>query len=643
MSPPVFLIPATDDLSLCLAGNEKHFISPSAFAAWSKTHESVRPQAAADGTQPKGYRAPQHPVSHLLHSIPPRNPSHSSRSNILSYTLHLATASRLAAHAAVLSSSRYSSLSAEDAAIDEKAAGLFKLGTSLLRSNRRDGPLPTSVERRVSLAALTEDLLSNPDAASAVVKLSVKDVRSSKEVQSIKALQPLTSPESTTLYPVGVLAASSSTRAGSTGSIAQSLIDMKFGSAADEPAIVPFDDEKRASGSSSSATGGRESETVFGASSSRSQLTAAPHMDYRIVRGQAMRKRAKDIYATSILPSTSSVWCRRHRLASCETCGTPTEAPTPASRPSRRTVPGQGLMSLPGSKKPLSEIIPAFLDFSASLLKDLRERASASDIEGLEFTISVADDPVAINVTASWYSLLHSLLIQACLEGYLVEGWTGTSAIEVLFGCGCGVWEGRGWASRVAQSNVGAVAAKAKSNDGAAAMEVDSDDSDDDSDSDESSDSEEENAAAGREKDRSSLVEAATALFGTRDVAQADFERSMRDRTHEFLNVPDDGSLEFHLIRLNAKYPRSSFESDMVEFIEATNRLLGQPSLAKYEAATPPAGQLPPGEPDPFALTRYFSRTEQLDVEPSSIRVAPHRAWEDSVVGSGSGKRRRID
>ncbi|KAK4704741.1 hypothetical protein P7C70_g1456, partial [Phenoliferia sp. Uapishka_3] len=621
MSPPVILIPAsrTDDLSLSLKENEKHFITRKEFEVWSKTHPSVRPALATttvDGTQPKGYRPPQHPVSHVLHSIPPRAPSRSSRSNILSYTLHLATASRLAAYAAITSSSSLYSLSPEDAAIDEKASGLFKLGTSLLRSNRREGPLPTSVERRVALAALTEEFLCNPEPATAVVKLVQKDVRSSKEIASIKALEHLTSPESTTLYPAGVLASSSSTRSGATSSIAQSLIDMKFGSGADDPAPANFE-ETKASGS------GRESETVFGAPSGRSQLTAAPHMDYRIVRGQAMRNRAKEIYGTSILPSTSSVWCRRHRVASCEHCSISiTTIPTSSSR---RRVPGQGLERCLSPKKPLSEVIPSFLAFSASLLTDLRERASSAESEGLEY-VSMASDPVLINVTASWYSLLHSLLIQACLEGYLVDGWTDTAAIETLFGCGCGVWEGRGWASRVAQSAHSVIA---KSNAGDA-MDVDSDDSDDD-------DNEEEELAAGREKDRISLVEAAMSLFGTRDVAQADFERSMRDRTHEFLNVPDDGSLEFHLIRLNAKYPLSSFESEMVEFIESANKLLGTPALAKYEAVVTPAGQLPAGEPDPLALTRYFSRTEQLDVEQ---RMPPHRAWEDATSTS---KRRRVD
>ncbi|KAM0750295.1 hypothetical protein T439DRAFT_249586 [Meredithblackwellia eburnea MCA 4105] len=633
MSPPVFLIPSNStDLSLTLQGNEgRHFISPNEFASWAKTHPSLRPPppSGSEGTTTptqtnplpppsKGYRPPQHPVSHVLHSIPPRAPSRSSRSGILSYTLHLATSTRLAAYASVTSSSSMFSPTVEDVAMDEKAAGLYRLSTSLLRSNRREGALPVSVERRVALAVLVEELLSNPDPSLAVNKITVKDVCHSKEVESIKALQPLTSPESTTLYPAGVLASSSSA-VGSATSVAQSLIDMKFGSGGDpEPEPVEANNAKKL------ASMGRESETVFGSSSSRLQLTATPHMDYRIVRGQAMRTRAKEIFATSILPSTTSIWCRRHRLASCSTCGTTASGTsTPEGRPSRRTVPGQGLERVTdGHKRPLIELIPAFLDFSSSLLKDLRDRASATD-EELEYTIALNDEPLAINVTASWYSLLHSFLIQACLEGYLVDGWTGTSAIETIFGCGCGVWEGRGWASRVAQSVASAQSVKAKSVDG---RDLDDEDSDSDSDS------EEEELAARKEKDRNSLIEAAQLLFGSRDVAQADFERSMRDRTHEFLNVPEDGSLEFHLIRLNAKYPLSSFENDVVEFIEATSKLLGKPRLAKYEETPAAAGQLPSGNADPFALTRYFSRTEQVD--------SPQRSWDDASI---KGKRRRLD
>ncbi|KAM0756228.1 hypothetical protein T439DRAFT_320926 [Meredithblackwellia eburnea MCA 4105] len=640
MSPPVFLIPTNSaDLSLTLQGNEgSHFITRKEFEQWSKTHPSLRPNsgsASASGTSDggattptlptplpssssKGYCAPKHPASHVLHSIPPRAPSRSSRSGILNYTLHLAISTRLAAYASVTSSSSMFAPTAEDSAIDEKAAGLYKLSTSLLRSNRREGALPLSVERRVSLAMLVEELLCNPDPTMAAIKVALKDVRNSKEVESVQALQPLTSPESTTLYPAGVLAASSSA-VGSATSVAQSLIDMKFGSGGD-----PEPEPTEANNAKNLASLGRESETVFG-SSSGSQLTATPHMDYRIVRGQAMRARAKEIFATSILPSTTSIWCRRHRLASCGTCGTTTGASTPMGPPSRRTVPGQGLERVTdGTKRPLIELIPAFLDFSASLLKDLRDRASASDSEESEYTVPLNDEPLSISVTASWYSLLHSFLIQACLEGYLVDGWTGTSAIETIFGCGCGVWEGRGWASRVAQSVASAGSVQAKS--------VNGGDDDSDSESDSDSDSEEEELAVKKEKDRNTLIEAAQLLFGSRDVAQADFERNMRDRTHEFLNVPEDGSLEFHLIRLNAKYPLSSFENDMVEFIEATTKLFGKPRLAKYESVPVPAGQLPSGDADPFALTRYFSRTEQSD--------PPHRASDSVGI---KGKRRRVD
>lgn len=61
VSPPVFLIPAnpTDDLSLSLKENEKHFISRKDFETWAKAHPSIRPATGpttADGTQSKGYR-----------------------------------------------------------------------------------------------------------------------------------------------------------------------------------------------------------------------------------------------------------------------------------------------------------------------------------------------------------------------------------------------------------------------------------------------------------------------------------------------------------------------------------------------------------------------------------------------------------
>lgn len=211
----------------------------------------------------------------------------------------------------------------------------------------------------------------------------------------------------------------------------------------------------------------------------------------------------------------------------CAVCSTKIQNKKLDGKTFRRNFPGQGL-SGPLSKKPLVEVVPAFLVFSATLLKDLQERATLSDESDLGSPyVSIPNVPNStVDATAAWYSLLHSLTIQACLEGYLVDGWTGTEAIEILFGCGCGVWEGKGWASRVARSNQ-AASQSAREKEKARAMDTESES---DSESEEDEVLEKEQA---RQDGKRSLLEAAQCLFGSRDEAQAEFERSMRDRTHE--------------------------------------------------------------------------------------------------------------
>lgn len=45
---------------------------------------------------------------------------------------------------------------------------------------------------------------------------------------------------------------------------------------------------------------------------------------------------------------------------------------------------------------------------------------------------------LAARPTKLWYKLLAGLLTRAVLQGYLVKGWKGTDAIEVLLGVGVG-------------------------------------------------------------------------------------------------------------------------------------------------------------------------------------------------------------
>lgn len=649
-------------------------------------------------------RAPQHPASHVFQTIPPRAPSRSSRSTILSYTLHLATSARLAAYTApngardllqqAESSGTRRSPSNVDVDLDFletelKAQGMWKLGAALLKSSNRgaiagisdsthsamDGTptalLPPAVERRAALASLIENLLVD---ASAGVPGEASDnggrtgsgagedlaspsqakvvIVASDQLDSINALKPLTSPDTTTLYhstttsttPLpaaldgkGTGSASDITKTGTAGehrgstsntvasgsgvhaglagraSIAQSLIDLKFGggggSAAESGAAPKGDGADRDTTSMSldkDVKPSREAETVFGAVSSSAGVgrvdsdpaTAAsgglhttPHMDYRIVRGQAMRSRARTIYAQSVLvpegstsSNTASAWCRRHRVVSCSVC----RAVAQLSRKlDRRTLnlPGQGLREemsrggapgrggmQDGKKLRLVELVPDFLDLSAELLRDQHEKIIAANGAGVKHE-SDRDDSVSATTTMmnagtewtptpgpAWYALLHSLVIQAVLEGYLVDGWTGTGGLETLLGVGCGVWEGRGWDTRMIveeREELERVAAaveagrKGKSDqrggqDGAGQganvvqkeeNEDDDEQSDDDEEDDEEEDDDDDDVEAERARERHEakrkLIDAARALFGSRDAAQAEFELSMRDRTHE--------------------------------------------------------------------------------------------------------------
>ncbi|GAA5866736.1 hypothetical protein JCM1840_004244, partial [Sporobolomyces johnsonii] len=130
-----------------------------------------------------------------------------------------------------------------------------------------------------------------------------------------------------------------------------------------------------------------------------------------------------------------------------------------------------------------------------------------------------------------------------------------------------------------------------------------------------------------------------------------------------FLNVPQNETLHQHLDSLNAKYPLSRFEDDMVDFLEAATRMLGKPALAKYDPRQTPSSSSPSTnpsvpattlsvDPDPFALLRYFSQTpntRSATPAPAEPVSHPHRAWEDNtessagLVGGPAGKRRRVD
>ncbi|GJN93157.1 hypothetical protein Rhopal_006204-T1 [Rhodotorula paludigena] len=689
---------------------ERHVVSHSDLAQWRSEHPTERlrppagPEADAQGDKAslKNYRAPQHPASHVLHSIPPRAPSRSSRSNILSYTIHLATSSRLSSYSsasgsrellqlAELERDTQDGIDIDEAWFDaeQKTQGLWKVGVNLLQSNRREGAaLPASVERRVDLAGLAEEILLSPAAERAVTRIDADSVQASAEVDELLALKPLTAPDSTMHYHT--TSAHTVARGGAddrprVNSVAQSLIDLKFGGKANSSETSPsFIDDKPLHDVPAEFAGVPSSST-----SAMAGPSATPHMDYRIVLSQSMRSRARTIFSTSPLPSLHTSYCRRHRVRSCAVCSAlisaASERESNHAAMRRKNVPGAGLRtgggglifipasSAPagralaqapagGAKKPLVQLVPQFLKLSAALLRDVKERANRpyDSAEGKDEDLAAVEEAllaevvktetsspsfggsaalegkgkgkerevdapapteaapmttVDIQVTAEWFDLLTALLVQACLEGYLVDGWTGTEGIETLFGVGCGVWEGREWSAPTP-----VLPSKSREDKKVATPVVprydaggDDDLSSDEESSDESEDDGEAERARAKEEDTRTLVEAAKLLFGSRDVAQADYERNMRDRTHEFLNVPQDKDLHQHLDALSVKYPLSQFEDGLVDYIEAAVRLFGKPALAK--PATSSASSTAPGQSatalsgdaDPYALVRYFA------------------------------------
>jgi len=304
------------------------------------------------------------------------------------------------------------------------------------------------------------------------------------------------------------------------------------------------------------------------ASEQSAQLPSNPHFDYRIMHGQALRTRAKAIFPASIhteLPS-SMTWCARHRVQQCSTCSRlyTGSSTSPVDKAELSVVASQRRQSL-------AALIPEFLTLSSALFIDLAQdsigplspETNAAPLPSTS-TNPATDysevDKRTFCASPAWYKLLAALVTQACLDGFLIHGWTGIEAIDVILGVGCGGWDGRTWNRR-------RVIVMSKSSRTSRSTSVVSDDEDTESD-----DEKEQDAS-----DR--LVEAAQMLFSVRSAAQAEFEREMRERKHEFLDIPESMSLADHLSSLSVKYSLSNFQSLACQFFQAVDTMLGQPSL----------------------------------------------------------------
>lgn len=108
----------------------------------------------------------------------------------------------------------------------------------------------------------------------------------------------------------------------------------------------------------------------------------------------------------------------------------------------------------------MTDIIPRFLKLSTLVAMELGKEWHAVGKEGEDVVVgweaepdllppkrlptasakkpSVSSGPAIARPSTAWYTLLADLLTRAALQGYLVQGWRGTDAVEVLLGVGVG-------------------------------------------------------------------------------------------------------------------------------------------------------------------------------------------------------------
>jgi len=227
---------------------------------------------------------------------------------------------------------------------------------------------------------------------------------------------------------------------------------------------------------------------------------------------------------------------------------------------------------------------------------------------------SSSEVPEAACPTREWYALLTGLITRAVLEGYLIKGWRGTTAVEILFGIGLGVQEretadhhlgdvGKGHHGSGSRSRV---SSQGRHHGGTGSLSYTSPStppslhSDDDSEDDESTGEEDDLEYLSFEpEEMPTLLEAGKILFPragshsslmgwsqqTRGDPELEYVREMEERMSEFLNVPaHHSSVRSHLEELSNQYPPEPVERAALRFCEAIARWRGMPELETCKA-----------------------------------------------------------
>ncbi|KAH8919418.1 hypothetical protein BT69DRAFT_1300213 [Atractiella rhizophila] len=693
IGPPAYIISFGESTRLpSLQGSTRHFISREAYDEWVSKHNAHKAHHERKTTVP-----PSPASSSLLANIPPRQTT--SRSNIIDYLSYQCGDARLEAAVVIEAELRWREQAQGNATGSEsrmeiefptedlrkaeldsrRAEGLSSLIHSMMKTEKGGSRvikmverrhslsfglpaqpeketgcpkelqkrLPKQTTRRIALNDLIDAILgfgsqilpSGPSHSISLTKL----LRRSDPAPSLHLLGIISSKT----YQSSMTSINTSGRPTTDNSFTKGLIAQKF----------------RKSDSSSTPTAAAESSTRSTISHPLFGATSTPHMDYRIVQTQNARSRARIVFG----PGVKGAWCSLHRIENCEGCfgEGKTGMGKMVSVLDRRymNLPAQGIApsGTMGRKKALVDAVADFIVFSADVLMESRRGTSGNGKGGEKedglwenweneilksgsMTRSTSNDtiptlgsspkgkekempePIPIELHLRWYNLLASFLIAACLEGYLVHGWKGVDAVECLFGVGCGGWEGRGWASRLPS------------------MENLQREGEMDSEDEESETGEEERRKEEDEKSKETFVfitklhNAARLLFGNMNQNQSEFERMMRDRTHEFLNIPTEDTLESHLRNLSSKYPLSRFISEVREFLLASRNFLGVPQLAQNEEAgktVTPAGGPSKIISSVMALSAFMDR-----IDPDQ-EIVTNKEWEHEKMSSNNKRPRQ--
>ncbi|KAG8719654.1 hypothetical protein FRC08_002314 [Ceratobasidium sp. 394] len=225
---------------------------------------------------------------------------------------------------------------------------------------------------------------------------------------------------------------------------------------------------------------------------------------------------------------------------------------------------------------------------------------------------SVSDLSLHARPTRAWYALLCGLLTRACLEGYLMRGWRGTTGAEVLFRLGVRPEEGPSYNGSNGVDIINTGGGNRPFN-GTSRTPID----------------ERELAAyEAREKaladmydpdEMPTLAEAGVILFNRESSGEEDseWEREVRDRFVEFTSVPHDApGLGAHLEGIADRYPAEPVERAALRFCESVARWRGKPELETYKKpAVAPASSPGPSIPIDQLINIPLSATPRPPIE----------------------------